>query len=299
MHRYKANGLLHHIIDLGKVRFVGRRDDNGLDAVFVGCHALLPQTADGQNPSPQGDLTGHGDIVTNRDISQCRNKRRTGGDPCRRAVLGDCALREVDVDILILIEGILDLILIRNGTDIGDSRRYRLLHHISQGTGGDGLSGAGNHSGFHLQKLSAHGCPCQPVDQPDTILLGNDILDDITGAEIIGQVCRFNGDLPVCIARHHLGSHLTAQRRQTALQRAYTGFPCVVVDDIIDGAVGHTDLLCGKPVAFPLLGQQVPLCNLELFLSGVAGQLDDFHSVQQRRRDRTAVIGGSNKEYMR
>ena len=47
---------------------------------------------------------------------------------------------------------------------------------------------------------------------------------------------------------------------------------------------------------FTLLGDQVPLCDLELFLVGIAGQLDDLHAVQQGARDRRGGVRGGDEE---
>lgn len=141
----------------------------------------FPQTADGQYPAPQRDLAGHSDIVPNGDIAQCRNERRAGGDTGGGAILGDRALREMDVDILILVEGVFDLVMLRDRTDVGDGSRYRFLHHIAQRAGGDGFAGTGDDRGFHLEELAAHGSPGQPIDKADAVLLGDDILGDVAG----------------------------------------------------------------------------------------------------------------------
>ena len=47
---------------------------------------------------------------------------------------------------------------------------------------------------------------------------------------------------------------------------------------------------------FPLLGQQVPLCDFQLLLVGVAAQLDDLHAVQQRSGDGVGGVCGGDKE---
>ena len=39
--------------------------------------------------------------------------------------------------------------------------------------------------------------------------------------------------------------------------------------------------------------------DLQLFLRGVAGQLDDFHAVAQRSGDRIEHVGGAHEQYRR
>ena len=236
--------------------------------------------------------------MPNGDIAQCRNERCAGGDTGGGAILGDRALREMDVDILILVEGVFDLVMLRDRTDVGDGSRYRFLHHIAQRAGGDGFAGTGDDRGFHLEELAAHGSPGQPIDKADAVLLGDDILGDVAGAQVIGQVSGLNGNLFGGFAGYHLGSDLAAKGGQTALQGTHAGFPGIVIDDIIDGAIGHGNLPDGKAVAFPLLGQQMAFGDLELFFPGVAWQLDDLHAVQQGGRNGTAVIGRGDEEHM-
>ena len=45
-----------------------------------------------------------------------------------------------------------------------------------------------------------------------------------------------------------------------------------------------------------LLGQQVPLCDLDLFVLGIAFEPDDLHPVQQRLRQVEAVRGGDEHD---
>ena len=46
-----------------------------------------------------------------------------------------------------------------------------------------------------------------------------------------------------------------------------------------------------------LFGQQVTLCNLQLLLIGVAGQLDDLHPVQQGAGDGGGGVGGGDEQH--
>ena len=50
-----------------------------------------------------------------------------------------------------------------------------------------------------------------------------------------------------------------------------------------------------QAMLFQLLGQQVLSGDLQLFLVGIAGQLNDLHTVQQRARDRVQRIGSGDE----
>ena len=51
-------------------------------------------------------------------------------------------------------------------------------------------------------------------------------------------------------------------------------------------------------MAFQLLGQQVPLGDLQLLLIGIAGQFNDLHPVQQGPGDGIQGVGGGDKEHV-
>ncbi len=69
-----------------------------------------------------------------------------------------------------------------------------------------------------------------------------------------------------------------------------------MVNQLPQGLVGDFQLLFLQAMALYLLLGQVALCNLQLFLSGVAGKLNNFHPVQERGRNGAAVVGSGDKE---
>ena len=52
-------------------------------------------------------------------------------------------------------------------------------------------------------------------------------------------------------------------------------------------------------MGLPLLGQQVALGDLQLFLAGIAGHLDDLHAVQQRPVDGVQRVGRGDEQHVR
>lgn len=72
-----------------------------------------------------------------------------------RAVLGDRALREVDVDVLLLVEVRVNAQLIRAGADIGDGRLAALLHDGAEVARELQLACAVHDADFDVQHLAA------------------------------------------------------------------------------------------------------------------------------------------------
>ena len=50
---------------------------------------------------------------------------------------------------------------------------------------------------------------------------------------------------------------------------------------------------------FQLLGHQMLFGNLQLFLVRVRGQFDDFHTVEERRRNGVQCVGRRDKQNVR
>ena len=67
-------------------------------------HCFLPQAANGQHAAAQRDLAGHRNVAVHRPIRQRGEHRSRDGDAGAGSVLGDGALREVDVDVFRLVE---------------------------------------------------------------------------------------------------------------------------------------------------------------------------------------------------
>ena len=82
----------------------------------------------------------------------------------------------------------------------------------------------------------------------------------------------------------HLGA-LAAQRSDLPLQGAHARLADIVVDQVVQRLVIDAAVAAVEAVTLNLFWRQVALCDLELFLAGIAGQLDDLHAVIQRSRD--------------
>ena len=103
---------------------------------------------------------------------------------------------------------------------------------------------------------------------------------------------------------HHLGADvaalalagddqlgaLAAQRSDLPLQGAHARLADIVVNQVVQRLVIDAAAAAVEAVALNLFWHQIALGNLELFLAGIAGQLDDLHAVVQRGRDAGRVV---------
>ena len=121
-----------------------------MDAVPLGGHGLFLQAADGQHPAPQRDLAGHGDPRLDLAVGQGRQQRRSHGNTGGGAVLGHCALREMNVDVLGLIKVRIYAQRLRPAPQAGQSRLSGFLHHVTQIAGQFQFAGAIHHVDLDL-----------------------------------------------------------------------------------------------------------------------------------------------------
>ena len=91
---------------------------------------------------------------------------------------------------------------------------------------------------------------------------------------------------------------LAADLGDLAFQRAHAGLAGVEAQDVADHRLGDLQLALFQAIVADLLGQQVALGNGDLLVLGVAGQADDLHPVQQRRRD-VERVGGGHEHHVR
>ena len=78
-----------------------------------------------------------------------------------------------------------------------------------------------------------------------------------------------------------------------------TGLAGVFADHLVQRIVAYADLVRRQPVRLDLLRDQVAARDYEFVPLGVARQFDDFHSIQQRRRNRRQGVRGGDEEHVR
>ena len=84
-----------------------------------------------------------------------------------------------------------------------------------------------------------------------------------------------------------------------ALQISNAGFAGVFADDFQQRFIRELDLFRTQPVGFHLLPDQKSLGDFELFVFGIAGELDHFHAVLQSPRNGVQHIRGRDEHHHR
>ncbi len=101
----------------------------------------------------------------------------------------------------------------------------------------------------------------------------------------------------------NLARRLAAYRADQLLQPAHTCFARVMARNQADARGRELDdrvlaFLRLDAVLLDLARNQVALRDVDLLLFGVAGQLDDLHAVEQRRRDRVQLVGCADEKHL-
>ena len=199
------------------------------------------------------------------------------------------------MNILILIETIIQLKAVRHRADKADGSRARFLHHIAQGTGKFHFTAALQDVHFYAQQLTAHAGPCQSVDNADRVGRKQLLFFILRSAEIVGKI--FNGEANLLLfLLYNFGSRLTHQLSDQSLERTHTRFGGITLYDTHICRIRDRHLFAGQTVLFHLLREQMPFGDLQFFLRRVAGKLNDFHSVIERRGNCGRVISGRHKK---
>ena len=291
------NLLLHLGIHLIQVALVVLGDQHGGDALAEGSHALFLQAADGQHIAVQRDLTGHGQIVVHGDAGQRRDQCRGQRNAGRGAVLGNSALRGVDVQVSVFEFIRRDAVFLGMDAGVGHGQLGALLHDITQTAGDFDLAGAArDDSHLHGQHLTPNAGPGQTIGDADSILAGDKGRLDLFGAE--QRLDRGGGDADLfLLPGGDLLGAFAQHRCDGALKIAHTGLAGVAVNDGVQcaGRQGHAAV---KAVVFQLLGQQVALGNVELLGAGIAGQLDHIHTVIEGAGDGRGIVGRCDKQHL-
>ncbi|CAN4019351.1 Flp pilus assembly protein TadB, partial [Dysosmobacter welbionis] len=223
-HRHEPQGSPDGLVDLLQIPDVVLGNQHRGDAAAEGGHGLLLQSADGQHPAPQRDFAGHGNARLDLPVRQGREHGSGDGDAGGGAVLGHCALWEVDVDVLRLVKVRWNPQHRRPAPQAAESRLSRLLHHVSQVAGELQLAGAVHDVDLHLQDLAARLSPGQAVHHADLLPVRVEIRGIGLAVQELGELLLCHGN-PLDSALQQAHIRLPADGSQPPLQQAHTGFP--------------------------------------------------------------------------
>ena len=97
----------------------------------------------------------------------------------------------------------------------------------------------------------------------------------------------------------HAHRRVATDRAQVPFEITHSCFPRVMADDDADRALVDLALLRCKTSPDELAFDQVTLGNLQFFLFGIAGKLDDLHAIPNRARDSVEHIGSRDEHHLR
>ena len=100
----------------------------------------------------------------------------------------------------------------------------------------------------------------------------------------------------LCLDVLHRGD--TAEGVEALLQATDAAFTRIVRDDRVEDVIRKRHIPLRESDILQCLREEVPLRDLELLARGVALELDDLHTVQQRRRDRVEGVRGADEEHV-
>ena len=181
--------------------------------------------------------------------------------------------------------------------DVGIACLRRFLHHVTKLTGQRQAALALEGQHLNLEQLAAHARPGQAISHAHSRLHRQILVKEDYRAEIFFQIL-FCYLCALSLAFNNAHGHLAADSRQLALQVTHAGLTCIIMNYTADSLLAHRNLIFFQTVELKLLRQQMNLRNLHLFLVCIAAELDNLHSVEQRRRNSLCCIGRHNPEYM-
>src|SRR5262249_4527589 len=131
---------------------------------------LLLQATDRQHTTPERDLARHGEVAPHRNFHEGAHERGHHGHTRARPVLAN-EIREVNVDIHLLVDVFLKPEPVEPRPDVAHRRLRALLHPLFEEPGDHELSLAWHYGRFGREQVSTvlgHG---EPVDEANLVSL--------------------------------------------------------------------------------------------------------------------------------
>ena len=101
------------------------------------------------------------------------------------------------------------------------------------------------------------------------------------------------GEFVACDFQSNLTHHLA----DLLFQFTYTAFPGMILNDVFDGSLGKLDMFFFQSVGIHFFRNQVTAGNLDFFFGDISAYLDQLHTVQQRGRDRSQIVGRGDEHH--
>ena len=201
------------------------------------------------------------------------------------------------MNILFLVEVGGNAVLVRNSSDIADSDFRAFFHNVSQRTGSLDSSLSIEYGNLQRHNNSAHGRPCKTVYQTDLVALGILVVKVFFSSEELLNI-PFTDTNGLLFTAYYQLCGLPAQLGNAAFKGSYARFFGIIVYNGVKRVVGKLQHYRFQTVCFKLLGNKVLLCYMELFLTGIACDLDNIHTVEQRRVNSLSGVRSRYKKHV-
>src|SRR4030042_3649798 len=281
MEGYLLFDLRRHVLE---ILFIPPGQDDRLHPGAVGGEDLVLDSAHREDQTPEGDLARHGEVLLHRPVREERSQGGEHRDPRRRAVLGNGAGGDMDMEVHLFEEVPGDPQFVGVRADETQRRGGRFLHHVAE------LAGQGEplfpRHGRRLdeQEVPAGRRPGEPHDYSWLCGPGRRLGGDPDRSEETVQVPRlYSGffDDPL----GDLGRHAAADRGQLPFEVPDASFPGIAGDDATDRAFREADLFGLAAVRLGLPRDQIALGDPDLLIDRISGQFDPLQAVAERRRE--------------
>ena len=154
-----------------------------LTAHPLGRQDLFLDAADREDVAPEGDLSGHGHVPADLGVRAQGDEGRGDGHAGRRPVLGDGALGDMDVEIVLLEEPVVDAEFPGVGPGIAQGGLGGFLHDFAQGTGQREVPLPLHLGRLDEEDLAAGLGPGDAGGDADLVLVEELVLEDLGRAE--------------------------------------------------------------------------------------------------------------------
>ena len=230
------------------------------------------------------------DRFAEEEGGECDSHGETG----RRAVFGDGTGGDVDVEVVFLENLGVNLPLFGVGPDVAEGGLGAFAHDVAKGAGeGDGAF-AGHHGGFDEEDVAAGAGPCEAGADAGFGAAFDHVGEVFGRAEEIFQVLAGNDDAGGAALDEAAGG-ASAGDGNGAFEVADAGFTGVLADHAGEGIFLDDELVAFEAVLGELAWDEVLGGDVDFFLLGVAGEVDDLHAVAERGRDRFELVRGGDE----
>ncbi len=169
-----------------------------------------------------------------------------------------------------------------------ERRGDAFIHHFAELAGGLDLALARRGDAFDRQQFAADLGPGEPGHGTDLrFFLAHAVLE-LAHPGKLAEVVRRNRDA-FDLVFEDLAQALASQPGEFPLQRAHARLAGVIADQVAQTFFGQLEFAFLEAMFLDLLGKQVALGDLDLFVLGIAFEPDDLHPVEQGLRQVQAV----------